>query len=153
MDKNTTPTGKNSAVKKLPKQWIIAANRPGHISQKADNGMLELIYKETLAAVKKLNTYPIVYFEKDHRQDNAHDAFVMHTYLSPTFYFQLECAITCSYFIEYAFNSCPHEEEIRKLLRRWPLEIKAKEVKLQPDYQTFYRAVLNFQDKKYHHSL
>jgi len=92
-------------------------------------------------------------FERDYRNCNAENAFAMHSLMSNSIYLYLECDYSFNYRIEYAFNNCPFEAEIKKLLRPFVLVNSSKEIQLKPDFNTYFATVLNVQDKKYIHYL
>jgi hypothetical protein len=134
---------------RMPKQWKIAQTRFGYISQKRDNRIIEHTFIRVLAKAKVLLARPgLVVFERDIREDNSHDSFTMHVYICKSFYFQLECQLNCDFKVEYCFNNCRVEREIRQLLTP-TLSFVPREVLLKPDFNTFYEAVLRVQDKKY----
>ncbi len=143
--KNTSPN------KKLCQ---IAKSRFGNITQKKENNMVEGAFMDLLKQSKKLLTQPkLIYFERDERKDASHSMFTMHTFLCKSFYVHLECSITYNFLVEFAFNNCPHETQIRGLLSCYALQGKIKERAFQPDFNTFYSAVLAFQDKRFIYSL
>jgi hypothetical protein len=118
------------------------------------NETIESQFLRTLAKVKKLlaREHPTA-FERDYRNDNSQDAFAMHSFMTGTFYFHLECSFTYSYDVTYTFNHCEHEATIRELLKCYPLCTRAKETRLKPDFNTYFNTVLNVQDNKYIHPL
>jgi hypothetical protein len=163
MNENQPPTSKNNLqtsiepvnkaippIFRMRKQCQLAISRSGHVTQKRENKQIEDAYMRVLGQAKKiLAEQPQQVFERNQRRDNTENAFTMHSFLSKGFFFELSCDISCNYQVEYAFNNCSNEQEIRLLLHAYPLNSHAKEVKLKPDFSTFYAAVLAFQDKKY----
>jgi hypothetical protein len=139
-----------SKYKPLGKLCQTAISRSGYIMQKKENSIIEGTFMRAVDRAKKLLTQtPITYFERDERKDTSHSPFAMHTFLSRSLYLHLECNIMCEFQIQYAFNHCSYEKEIREMLKSYPLEGRVKEVELSPDFSTFYDAVLRFQDKKF----
>ena len=135
---------------RMRKLCQLAISRSGHVTQKRENKQLEDIYMQILGQVKKiLAQHTQQVFERNQRRDSTENAFTMHSFLSQSFFFDLSCDISCNYQVEYAFGGCPFEQEIRALLNTYPLNPQAKEVKLQPDFNSFYHAVLAFQDSKH----
>ncbi len=134
----------------LKKQWQIVSTRFGHATQKLNNNMLEGAYMQALKKAKQLltqNTQTV--FERDQRKDSSENAFIMHSFLCSSFYFQLECTLSCNYKVECAFYNCPVEQEVRKLLTAYPFQERCIEVSLKPDFTTFYRKVLQVQNKHF----
>jgi len=134
----------------LRKQWKVAVSRFGHTTQKLNNRIVEGNFREILAKAKKLlSQHPQTVFERDQREDSSHSTYTMHSFLSPSFYLNLDCCPDFNYCIKYAFCNCPYEGELRKLLNCYLLQGKAKEVELKPTFQAFYNDVPSFQHKKY----
>lgn len=135
--------------RKNTKRWKIAQTRGVHPAQVGRNECVEASYHEVLTALKSHYLTPgEIYYERDlkHVQD---DWLGMHSFVSEHFYWQLYCAAYYDYEIEFAFNDCPYESEIRKMFRAYPLDRQAKEIQLQPDYATFYRRVLSIQPAEF----
>jgi len=135
---------------RMQKRWSIAVNRTNFPIQRVRNLNREGCYRSILLEVKKLfaNTkHPM--FERDFKNDNTESALAMHAYLTNSFYFNLECSFMYNYQIQYAFNDCPYEAEIRALIARTSEDSRPTEVKLKPDFATFYLNVLKVQDAKY----
>lgn len=135
---------------RMKKRWAIAVNRDNNLSQKNRNLSVEVSYKSILTKAKKLlaqSRHPV--FERDYRKDNTESALAMHAYLNNCFYFSLECDFVYNYQLEFAFNNCPFEAEIRELLRDLPFGVTAKEVTLKPDFSMFYLNVLKVQNKEH----
>jgi len=133
----------------------IAKIRFGHVTQKRENNMVEGAYVDILRQSKKLLlAHPkLIYFERDERKDASHSVFTMHTFLCKSFYFQLLCNITYDFHVEFAFNNCPYETQIRRMLGCHAFQGRIRERAFQPDFNTFYSAVLAFQDKRYIYTL
>jgi hypothetical protein len=138
---------------RIPKRWVLARRRNG-VQQQLRNETIESQYHSTLAKAKHLlKSQGGVYFDRDYKNDNTENAFLLHAFISDSFYFTLECSMFFVYQVEYAFCSCQHEEDLRKLLSSYTLSQHSKEVDLQPTFKTFYQTVITVQDKRYLHSL
>jgi hypothetical protein len=155
MSTQDQPTGKSSIqpipVKdRIPKKWVEAKRKYSHTQQHRDNILAEHHFMQLLNRAKQLlkndNTKA---FDRDYRGCNATDAFAMQVFICPSVYLYLECSYDFVYRVQYAFNSCRHEDEIRKLLNGYLLKGRAKEVQLKPDFNTFYNNVLAVQDAKH----
>ncbi|MDO3643839.1 hypothetical protein [Mucilaginibacter sp. L3T2-6] len=133
------------------KRWKTAQTRGSNPAQARQNECTEFAYHEVLNLVK-MNYMQAgeVYFEKDFKHDKDPKNFLaMHSFLSLTFYWRLDCAAYYDYEIEFAFHECPFEEEVRKLFRAFPLERQAKEKVLQPNFKMFYRLCIEMMDPKF----
>ena len=138
-----------SNLPRMPKQWKVLQSKSGQQTQKGVNAGVELAYKKVLAKAKHLLAhYSQLVFEKDQRED-MEDSFAIYSFLSATFFARLECDITHQYRVEYAFCNCLFEAELRALLTSYPLKDRSVEINLAPDYNTFYKKVLQYQDKQY----
>ena len=131
------------------KRWHIAQNRGSNPAQVMQNGCVEHSYHEVLTFVKTFHLQPgEVYYEKNLKYDKK-EFLAMHGFMTSTFYWRLDCAAYYDYEIEFAFNNCPFEVEVRKLLRAYPLQRQAKEIQLKPDFKTFYDTVLKVQPSEF----
>jgi hypothetical protein len=138
---------------RIPKRWVLAKRRNG-VQQQLHNEAIESEYQRTLAKAKQLlKSQGEIYFNRDYKNDNTENAFLLHAFMSDSFYFTLECSMTFVYQVEYAFYNCLHEKELRKHLSTYTLSQHSKEVDLQPTFKTFYQTVITVQDKRYLHSL
>ena len=138
-----------SNLPKMAKQWKLIDKKPGQHSQKIANASVELHFNKVLAKAKHLLAhYSQLVFEKDQREDRE-DSFAMHSFLSASFFIRLECDAQLNYRLEYAFCSCLFEAELRAMLTSDPLDHRAREITLSPDYTTFYNNVLQYQSKQY----
>lgn len=149
----TRPIDKGQPVLKLSKRWIIAQSRNRQSKQHHDNIAVEAYYQRVLAKAKLMfarSSQPI--FERDLKRDTQY-AEAMYAYMTSSFYLCLECEYTHNFQVHFTFYKCPFEQELREVLQPLVVEKRAKEVEHKPDYPTFYRAVLVFQDKKHIYSL
>lgn len=135
---------------RVTKLWVKAQGRPNHIVQKQTNRTIESSFIRLLAKAKELSKgdrQPI--FERDYRHDKTDSETIMHAYMSSTIYLLLECDYQFNFAIQYSFNNCPFEKELTALMIGYPYDLHSTNVDLKPDFNTFYRNVLNYQDKKY----
>jgi hypothetical protein len=137
---------------RIPKRWVLARRKNG-VQQQLHNESIESQYHRTLAKAKQLlKSQPSLYFERDYKHDNRENAFLLHAFMSDSFYFTLECSMSFVYQVEYAFKSCKHEATIRELLDTYSFKLSAKEVELA-DFNSFYDTVITVQHQRYVHSL
>jgi hypothetical protein len=155
MTNKTQPKGKGTIKpipvhERIPKKWVEAKRKYSHTQQHRDNLLAEHSFMQLLKqATQLLKGEHKTAFNRDYRGCNATDAFAMQVFICPSFYLYLECSYDFVYRVKYAFNSCRHEGEIRKLLNGYLLKGRAKEVQLKPDFNTFYKNVLAVQDPKH----
>jgi len=132
------------------KLWIIARQRPNQGPQKRHNETIENIYNQLLS-IAKLHTRheeePV--FERNYRNDKTDSLILMHAYMSSQVYLLLECDCLYDYYIQYAFYRCPFEKELVDIIDTFPFRSQISLVDLKPDYSTFYRRVLDFQEQTY----
>ncbi|MHB8208453.1 hypothetical protein [Mucilaginibacter sp.] len=158
MSAEQVPERKPTSIQPIPmhsriqKRWVLAKRRNG-VQQQLHNEAIESQYHSILAKAKQLLKSQGVYLERDYKNDNTENAFLLHAFISDSFYFTLECSMSFVYLVEYAFSNCLHEDDLRKQLSTYTLSQHAKEVDLQPTFKTFYQTVITVQDKRYLHSL
>ena len=131
----------NTRTHRMSKRWKAAQN-VSNGRNKNINFMVELYYKQLLEFAKDLlSTLPDAYsrsvFEKDSREDNSENCFTMHSFISPSFCWLLECDLSYAYRVEYDFYNCPFEYQIRAMIERlepynkyfghWPLKPNCEE--------------------------
>lgn len=134
----------------IMKRWIIAESRKNYEHQRGMNRCLEAAYHRIIVAVKQQFLKPgEVYYDRDYKHDKTENCFAMHSFISPSFYIYLECSFDYDYRVEYAFNTCSFEADIRTMLRPYPLDRQATEVQLKPDFKTFYDTVMRIQDRSF----
>lgn len=132
---------------KAKKKWIISTTRSGWENQKRANELLEQSYHRLIASVKKdYSQSEERYFERDYKYDQDEGYLAMHCFLTPTFYVYLECDLALNYHIEYAFNNCPYERKVRREFEHFTFGNAIKEVELKPDFKTFYKRTLEYND-------
>lgn len=143
-----------NSLPRLNKLWRTAQTRANFQMQKMVNNNIELGYHRILRSAKqRLASHLQPVFERDQKQDDRDSATALHSFISNSFYFHLECDFQYDYRVTYAFCHCPYEQEIRELLSKYPFDARAKEVVLKPDFNTFYKAVLAYQHKRYQYVL
>lgn len=132
------------------KRWVIAEKRENHEQQTGTNRCTEAAYHRIIEAIKSRYFIPgTEYFERDYKRDKTENCLAMHSFIMPSFYIYLESSFTYDYRVEYAFNNCSFEAELRAMLKPFPLDRQATEVKLQPDFKTFYDNIMRIQDQRF----
>lgn len=135
------------------KRWVIAQARPEKLTV-MQNECAEAAYHRVIDTVKKLYLKPgEVYYERDTRKDRSAGFLSMHSFITPHFYWVLYCEFTYTYAIDLAFDDCPYKAEVERMLRAYPLDRKAKQKELLPDYKAFYQTLLQHSDAAHLHSL
>ena len=83
------------------------------------------------------------------RAEEPLNPICMYTFLTPHFYFYLECSIVFQYRVEYQFDQCPFEKEIMHRLKTTILRDYSTEIMKMPDYPHFFAEVLKHQPEKF----
>jgi len=136
------------------KPWITAQSRKNYEQITGMNRCTEAAYHRIIDAVKQQHLVSgKIYFERDFKFDKSHNCCAMHSFMTSSFYIYLECNIDYIFRVEFAFNDCAYESEIRAMLKPYPLDRQATEVQKQPDFHTLLMNVLHTQDECYLHSL
>ena len=69
---------------RIPKRWVLARRRNG-VQQQLRNETIESQYHSTLAKAKHLlKSQGGVYFDRDYKNDNTENAFLLHAFISVT---------------------------------------------------------------------
>ena len=133
------------------KSWITAQSRTTetHKYQRMRNEATEGDYHRIIAGVKLYLKPGEIYFERDYKNERTDDFISMHCFMSATCYLSLHCDILYDFLVEYAFNNCPFEAAIREMLKPHPLDTRATEKELQPDFKTSFERTLKFQEQQY----
>jgi len=132
------------------KRWVAAQRQAPFRQKLMHNNNVEAAYHRIIAIVKKtIAGQLITYYEKDMKRDRSEGLYGMHSFITPNFYWRLECDLCCDYQIIYGFHNCPYEEEIMKLMRAYPLDRVSTPKLFQSDFNTFYENVLKLQDKQF----
>jgi hypothetical protein len=136
------------------KRWVIAQSRKNFKDQRMQNTAVEAAYLRILDEVKA-HYLPSngVCFERDYRRDKSENCFAMHSFITSSFYWYLECDFLYNYRVEYDFGGCPFESDILAMLKPYPLDRSASRINLMPDFRTFVLNVFHCQDESYPHSL
>lgn len=136
------------------KRWAIAKSKTYNKPLMMQNSCVEAAYIRIVKAVK--NTFMAAgttYYEKDSRTDKSDGLMAMHSFITPDFYFHLQCNFEYHYEVEYSFGDCSYEGIIREMLKAYPLDRQAIEKQFKPDYDTFYKSVMLMLDPQYIHTL
>ncbi|HAL81511.1 MAG TPA: hypothetical protein DCO83_04140 [Mucilaginibacter sp.] len=134
------------------KLWITAQSRTieVHKYQRMRNNATEGDYHRIIAAIKTLYLKPgEIYFERNYKDEESENFMTMHCFMTATCYLNLECDMLYDFQVEYAFNNCPFEAAIKEMLKPHPLDTRAKEIQLQPDFNTSFQRVLKIQEPQY----
>lgn len=151
---------KKYSEKPMAKRFKTArALSPGCV-ERDKNYAVESMYNQILSLAKSLHfasqdTRSDLIFERCYREDNTENCFALHSYLTPQFYWYLECDFAYFYKVNYSFNKCPYEDEIMFAISRWldfiPNRVEC--VKLKPNHLEFYQNVIKVQEQQYIHLL
>ncbi|QXV66096.1 hypothetical protein INP83_03095 [Mucilaginibacter sp. 21P] len=134
---------------KRKKRWVLALLRANNEGQAMQNRCVEAAYHKIIAIVKSSYLKPgEVYFERDWKEDSSYGIFNMHSFITPTFSWSLDCTLLYDYEISYSFGDCPSKESILETLTAYPLDRQCKMIKRE-DYSSFYKSVLRKQPKQF----
>ncbi len=161
MKEINSPTIGNGEVMPIPQQpkrkphreqprWRVAQLRTDHKLQKMQNECVEAAYHRVLQTVQQLiitHGGDTVY-EQNHKF-NPESYTGMHSFTSSMFYWRLDCELNYNYEVYYAFHNCPYENEVRQLMKPYPLDRTTHEHHFPQGYDTFYKTVLVVQDPIY----
>lgn len=138
------------------KRCVLSTSNPYKDSSHHRNSIIELTYHEILKSAKSLysqleSTSERTVFEKDYRCDNSESSLAMHTFLTSSCYFHLECSYDYLYRIRYDFYNCPFENELMEQieLRDQYTPGSCKHWQTKPNCNEFFQRVVEVQDAKF----
>ncbi|WP_158826732.1 hypothetical protein [Mucilaginibacter lacusdianchii] len=70
----------------------------------------------------------------------------MHSFVTSTFYWRLDCELAYNYRVYFAFHNCPYEDTVRQMMQGYPLDRTTQEHHFPQGYEAFYKRVLEVQD-------
>jgi len=131
----------------------VRLKKAGSVVEKLRLEAAELVYLRILGVARKLysglpDPTDRTVYEQDHTM-NRGNLDLMHTFITPTFFFQLRCDYSSITWIDYYFWNCPFEEELTKLLNEGGIVTMIHEQTIKTYYPDFYKNVMGYQDKKY----
>ncbi|WP_342644880.1 hypothetical protein [Mucilaginibacter sp. CSA2-8R] len=154
MEQSCLPLRFSPNAAKMQKCWKLAQLRVWDQKQLARNNFIDSEYTLILIEIKKLfaKEAPLV-FERDYREDKTASAQAMHCFVTPSFYFYLECDLAFNYRVEYAFGYCRLNDDILTQLNSLALDDCLFEVPLPLPFYLFYRMVQHAQPVEYFYTL
>jgi hypothetical protein len=147
----TTPTYQR--VQRISKRWkrITKSSHPNNLKQLVDTRIGQ--YECVLRKVKELYAGSgEICYERDFKDDNE-NPFTIYSFLTSTFWWDIECDFVYQINIVYQFDNCPHEDAIRAMFREFHLTPYITEVAKQPSLAAFHKAVLAYQKPQFIHTL
>ncbi|UEG52590.1 hypothetical protein LLH06_16670 [Mucilaginibacter daejeonensis] len=128
--------------------WITALKRKHNSAQYSINLSLDTNFPFLVNRVKELlrPEKPLV-FERNFKTHPSGSLVTVHAFLGPSVYLNLDCDGAYCYQMEYWFDHCLYEQEIRVYMRELGLHDKAYEKKRWPDFDTFFHKVLHHQGR------
>lgn len=127
--------------------WIVASSRTDKKYQRMQNDSVERDYHRVIEKVKQLilNHGGDNVFERDYKIGTASYTGI-HSFITSSFSWHLECHLNYNYVVYYHFNNCPYEAEVRQMMKPYPLDRTTQERHYIQGYPTFYKRVLELQD-------
>jgi hypothetical protein len=165
---NHKPPGRNNTSESLSshanalerqfksrKRWMIAQSRNVNSRQHNNNNVtLEMTFAVILARAKRLyaGSHKLA-FERNFKRDQSAPDLPMHCFHTECMYLYLECALDHNFVIQYAFNDCKHEAQLKELLKPLKYIGRVEEVQLKPSFAIHFKNVLAFQAKSFQYLL
>jgi hypothetical protein len=140
------PPTKTRRCRETPR-WLVTKSRTDRKYEQMQNESVEADYHRVIQAVKSfiLSHGGDTIYEQNHKSDPS-SYTGMHSFVTSTFYWRLDCELNYNYEVYYAFHNCPYEAPIRKLMEAYPLDRTTHEYKFPQGYEAFYGRVLEVQD-------
>jgi hypothetical protein len=147
----TTPT--YHKFQRISKRWkkVSKLSHPNNLKLIIDTRIGQ--YECVLWKVKELyaNSGETCY-ERNYKDDNE-NPFTIYSFLTSTFWWNIECDFVYNINVEYQFYNCPFEQEIRELFRHFHISLYVTEIRKEPNLTAFYKAVLAYQKPQFIHFL
>jgi len=139
--------------RKTHKYWTSAMTSSQFKQKKMHNENIETSYHNVIDYVRKNHFRQVeIFFNLDHKT-GIDGVTGMHSFITSSFYWRLDCTLLRDYEITYAFNNCPYEAEIRALMRAYPLDRVTTAKEMTPDYDAFFKAVIDIQIAEYNYEV
>jgi len=135
---------------KETKRWVVAKGRFDKKYHRMQNDSTELAYHAVIAKVKEiiLQSGGDTIFERDLKYDPF--AYTgMHSFMTSTFGWRLDCKLDYNYEVYYTFHNCPYEATIREMMKGYPLDRTTHERIIPHGYEAHYKGVLAIQSPIY----
>ncbi|MGY3215301.1 hypothetical protein [Mucilaginibacter sp. HD30] len=128
-------------------RWLVTKSRTDQKYQKMQNESVEAVYHRIITLAKQLILLHggDTIYEQDHKS-NPDSYTGMHSFVTSTFYWRLDCELNYNYEVYYAFHNCPYEQQVRELMHPFPLYCTTHEFKPKQGYEAFYTTVLEVQN-------
>lgn len=132
--------------RRTKKYWTYAESKSQYRQKRTQNQSTETAYHNVIDYVLKNHIKQAeIFFNLDHKTGND-GVMGMHSLVTSSFYWRLDCTVFCDYEITYAFNNCPYEAAIRELMRAYSLDRVTTAKEMQPNYDAFFKAVIEYQN-------
>lgn len=133
------------------KYWIRAKRRYNNKSLLMTNSSTEFNYHQLLKEVKTLFAPRGEYlFERDYKTDRNSGLLTMHTLMCESLFLDLWCCFSEYYFVDYHFDNCPFEQEIRQHFSRGMLYTQSRHFPLD---KGFFQRKIEQEDEKFFYYL
>lgn len=151
------PSGYVHTPKPLPpfrKRWKLAESRLKATYDHSTNINKEQFFMKMLKEVKQL--YATVnerVFERDEREDNSRNPFLMYTFITSSFFFELECNFNYYYEVHYDIGPGLFEAGITAMLNKYYGALEPVHKKKEPDLHTYFKEVEAYSGSKHFYVL
>ena len=118
---------------------------------RAHNEGVERMFMQIIECVKTHYLKPNeLVFEHDSRKDTTLNSSPMHTFITKNLFLELECTYgKYECVVLYDFQDCSFEQEVRKLLKPYPLSVAAKHEPRAGGVAAYFNRVYQFQNGKH----
>jgi hypothetical protein len=129
INENPISTNTYSRIRPISKRWksVTKHSHPNQMKAFIDTKISQ--YELVLGKVKELyHSSGELCYERDFKHDNE-NPFTIYSFLTSTFYWNIECDFVYNINIEYQFYNFPFEQEIRELFLHFNISLYVTEVK------------------------
>jgi hypothetical protein len=140
-------------TRKPRKYWPDAMIKSQFRMKKTHNENVETAYHHVIQYVRKNHFKRVeIFFNLDYKT-GTDGVTGMHSFITSSFYWRLDCNLLRDYVVTYAFNNCSYEAEIRDLMRAYPLDRVTTSKEMTPDYDAFFKAVIDIQIAEFNYGV
>ncbi|WP_143822063.1 hypothetical protein [Mucilaginibacter pedocola] len=133
----------------MGKRWKMVKDSTHANNHKAFIMTKMIQYQRVLLEVMQLDYFKDQpYFNRDYKDDGS-EPFLIHSFVSETFYWRIECNMVFEIVIEYCFENCPVEGLVWASIAWHRLHKYAIRKVLNKPLAELHKGTLAFQDPKY----
>lgn len=136
------------------KRWIQATlSKYAHL--KPQNELMNTVFMSLIRKVKTLyNGLNELAYERDSRHDSTRNCSTMHCFITQALYLELTCDfVEHKCYVHFDFERCPFEQQIRELLKAYPIIMACKHEPRKGGVTAYFARVKAYQPNQFFFTL